>query len=60
MEQGTSEREDAYYDPAVDMVVTRSGKARWRQRFAERAAGRDPAAAAAFLARLRQGAAPQA
>lgn len=60
MEQDAAQREDAYYDESVGMVVTRSGKARWRERLAERAASRDTEASAAFLAELRRGGASPA
>jgi hypothetical protein len=32
MEQDTSTRDDGAFDPSVGMVVTESGKARWRER----------------------------
>jgi hypothetical protein len=52
MEQDTGEPDDAYYDPSVDMVVTHSGRERWRRRLAEAHANRDPRARAELLARL--------
>jgi hypothetical protein len=58
MHPGTSEREDAYYDESVGMVVTRAGKTRWRKVLAERDASRDREAAAAFVEQLRHGARP--
>ncbi|SDT29107.1 hypothetical protein [Actinoplanes derwentensis] len=32
LEQDTSTRHDGVFDPSVGMVVTESGKARWRER----------------------------
>jgi hypothetical protein len=55
MEQEAGEQQDSYYDPALGMTVTRSGKARWRRILAERDANRDNDATAAFVELLRQG-----
>jgi len=55
MERDTGEQQDSYYDPALGMTVTRSGKARWRRILAERDANRDNDAIAAFAEQLRQG-----
>jgi hypothetical protein len=52
MSQPAGDDEDAYYDPSVDMVITRSGRARWRRILDERAAHRDPRARAELLQRL--------
>jgi hypothetical protein len=52
MDREVSEREDAYYDEAVGMVVTRSGKARWRKRLTEARERIDPAAREALKQRL--------
>ena len=49
---GGSDSEDAYYDPALDMVITRSGRARWRQRMTAWRVNRSPAARAETLTRL--------
>jgi hypothetical protein len=51
----TAGDQDSYYDPALGMTITRSGKARWKRILAEREANREDDAVTAFAARLRQG-----
>ncbi len=43
---------DAYFDPSIGMVVTHSGRARWRKILAEHQANRDPQARARMLESL--------
>lgn len=55
MERNAGDQQDSYYDPALGMTITRSGKARWKRILAEREANREDDAVAAFAAQLRQG-----
>ncbi len=62
MEPDTSapQQDDSYFDERVGMVVTRSGRAKWRRKLDEHRANRDVAALEALRDRLRLGPAAQA
>jgi hypothetical protein len=52
MEQDTSTHQDGVFDPAVGMVVTESGKARWRERLQAKRAQLTPEKLAAMREQL--------